>query len=121
MGVIIGAAFGKIVSSLVNDILMPPLGMLIGGIDFGDMALTLKAPVGNAKPVVVHYGLFINNLIDFLIVAAVRFSGRQRDKHFKEVAESDRSNRKKLPAMRHGDSHRRQKVRPLHINPLERL
>jgi len=69
VGVIIGAAFGKIVSSLVNDILMPPLGMLIGGIDFSDMVLTLKAPIGNAKPVMVHYGVFINNVIDFMIVA----------------------------------------------------
>lgn len=69
VGVIIGAAFGKIVSSLVSDVLMPPLGMLIGGIDFSDMALTLKAPIGNIKPVVIHYGLFINNVIDFLIVA----------------------------------------------------
>jgi large conductance mechanosensitive channel len=69
VGVIIGAAFGKIVSSLVNDILMPPLGMLIGGIDFSEMALTLKAPLGSIKPVVIHYGLFINNVIDFLIVA----------------------------------------------------
>jgi large conductance mechanosensitive channel len=69
VGVIIGGAFGKIVSSLVNDVLMPPLGMLIGGIDFSDMALTLKAPIGNAKPVVIHYGMFINNAIDFLIVA----------------------------------------------------
>ena len=69
VGVIIGAAFGKIVSSLVNDVLMPPLGMLIGGIDFSDMAFTLKAPLGNAKPVVIHYGVFINNIIDFAIVA----------------------------------------------------
>jgi large conductance mechanosensitive channel len=69
VGVIIGAAFGKIVSSLVNDVLMPPLGMLIGGIDFSDMVLTLKAPLGSAKPVVIHYGVFINNTIDFLIMA----------------------------------------------------
>jgi large conductance mechanosensitive channel len=69
VGFIMGAAFGKIVSSLVNDVLMPPIGMLIGGIDFSDMVLTLKAPLGNAKPVVIHYGMFINNVIDFLIVA----------------------------------------------------
>ena len=69
VGVIIGAAFGKIVSSLVNDILMPPLGLLIGGIDFSEMVMTLKAPVGNLKPVVIHYGVFINNIIDFVIVA----------------------------------------------------
>src|SRR5579864_8484148 len=69
VGVIIGAAFGKIVSSLVNDILMPPIGLLIGGIDFSDMVMTLKTPIGNTKPVVIHYGIFINNVIDFLIVA----------------------------------------------------
>ena len=69
VGVIIGAAFGKIVSSLVNDILMPPLGAVIGGIDFSDMALTLKAPLGNIKPVTIRYGLFINNILDFLIMA----------------------------------------------------
>jgi len=73
VGIIIGAAFGKIVSSLVNDVLMPPLGMLIGGIDFSDMAFTFAAPVGTAKPVVIHYGLFINNVIDFLIVALCVF------------------------------------------------
>jgi large conductance mechanosensitive channel len=69
VGVIIGAAFGKIVSSLVNDVLMPPIGALIGGIDFSDLALTLKAPIGSVKPVTIRYGLFINNVIDFLIVA----------------------------------------------------
>jgi len=69
VGVIIGAAFGKIVSSLVSDILMPPIGMLVGGIDFSDLALTLKAPLGAFKPITIRYGLFINNVIDFLIVA----------------------------------------------------
>ncbi|HVO32425.1 MAG TPA: large-conductance mechanosensitive channel protein MscL [Elusimicrobiota bacterium] len=69
VGVIIGAAFGKIISSLVNDVLMPPIGMLVGGIDFSDLVLTLKAPIGSLKPVAIHYGLFINNVIDFFIVA----------------------------------------------------
>jgi large conductance mechanosensitive channel len=69
VGVIIGAAFGKIVTSLVTDILMPPIGMLVGGIDFSDLAVTLKAPIGVLKPVTIKYGLFINNTIDFLIVA----------------------------------------------------
>src|ERR1700690_1345257 len=69
VGVIIGAAFGKIVTSLVNDILMPPIGMLVGGIDFSDLAVTLSSPIGSAKPVTIKYGLFINNTIDFLIVA----------------------------------------------------
>jgi large conductance mechanosensitive channel len=69
VGVIIGAAFGKIVSSLVNDVLMPPLGALIGGIDFSDLAITLQSPVGVIKPATIRYGLFINNVISFLIVA----------------------------------------------------
>ena len=69
VGVIIGAAFGKIVTSLVTDILMPPLGMLVGGLDFSDLALTLKAPLGTGKAVTINYGLFINNVIGFLIVA----------------------------------------------------
>lgn len=69
VGFIMGAAFGKIVSSLVNDILMPPLGALIGGIDFSDLSITLKAPIGGLKPATIRYGLFINNVLDFLIVA----------------------------------------------------
>ncbi len=66
VGVIIGGAFGKIVSSLVGDILMPLIGLIIGGIDFSGLAFTL----GNAK---VTYGNFINNLIDFIIIAIVIF------------------------------------------------
>jgi len=66
VGVIIGGAFGKIIASLVNDILMPLIGLLIGGIDFTGLAFT----VGSAT---VAYGLFINNLIDFLIIALVIF------------------------------------------------
>jgi large conductance mechanosensitive channel len=66
VGVIIGGAFGKIVSSLVSDILMPLIGLLIGGIDFSSLAFT----VGSAK---VTYGNFINNLIDFIIIALVIF------------------------------------------------
>ncbi|KAF0109225.1 MAG: large conductance mechanosensitive channel [Anaerolineaceae bacterium] len=66
VGVIIGGAFGKIIASLVNDILMPLIGLLIGGIDFSSLAFTL----GSAT---VAYGLFINNIIDFLIIAIVIF------------------------------------------------
>jgi large conductance mechanosensitive channel len=66
VGVIIGAAFGKIVSSLVSDILMPLIGLLIGGVDFSSLAFT----VGSAQ---VTYGNFINNIIDFLIIAVVIF------------------------------------------------
>jgi large conductance mechanosensitive channel len=66
VAVIIGGAFGKIVSSLVNDIIMPLIGLIIGGIDFNGLAFTL----GSAK---VTYGNFINNIIDFIIIALVIF------------------------------------------------
>jgi len=69
VGVIIGAAFGKIVTSLVTDILMPPIGMLISGIDFNDLKYVLKDAVGKTPAVSINYGLFINNCIDFVIVA----------------------------------------------------
>jgi len=73
VGIIIGAAFGKIVSSLVNDIIMPPIGLLLGGIDFKDFSLVLKPAVGSAQPVVWKYGMFVNNMIDFIIVAFAVF------------------------------------------------
>jgi large conductance mechanosensitive channel len=72
VGVIIGAAFGKIVSSLVGDIIMPPLGVLIGGINFSDLALTVgTGPKG--APVLLKYGAFLQTLFDFLIIAFVIF------------------------------------------------
>jgi len=78
VGIIIGAAFGKIVSSLVNDVLMPPIGLLIGGVDFADLKVTLKDAAvdqaGNAiAAVTLNYGMFIQTLIDFLIIAFVIF------------------------------------------------
>ena len=73
VGVIIGAAFGKIVSSLVADIIMPPLGLLIGGIDFKQFALTLREAQGDVPAVVMHYGVFIQNIFDFIIVAFAIF------------------------------------------------
>jgi large conductance mechanosensitive channel len=73
VGIIIGAAFGKIITSLVNDILMPPIGMIIGNMDFSTLAITLHSPVGNAAPVTIRYGAFINTIIDFVIVAFAIF------------------------------------------------
>lgn len=72
VGVIIGAAFGKIVSSLVADVIMPPLGMLIGGINFSDLAVTLGTDPKGA-PVLLKYGAFLQTLFDFLIIAFVIF------------------------------------------------
>ena len=73
VGVIIGAAFGKIVSSLVTDVIMPPIGLLLGGIDFKDLKIHLKPAVGKTPEVAINYGVFINTAIDFLIVAFVIF------------------------------------------------
>ena len=73
VGVIIGAAFGKIVSSLVADIIMPPLGLLIGGVDFRQFAITLRAAQGEIPAVVMHYGVFLQNVFDFVIVAFAIF------------------------------------------------
>ena len=69
VGIIIGASFGKIISSLVNDIIMPPLGLLIGGVDFKNLKVVLKAATLDAPAVSINYGQFINVVIDFLIVA----------------------------------------------------
>jgi large conductance mechanosensitive channel len=73
VGIVIGAAFGKIVNSLVNDIIMPPIGMLIGGVDFKNLVITLKDATVTNPAVTIKYGAFINNIIDFTIVAASIF------------------------------------------------
>jgi len=69
VGIIIGGAFGTIVSSLVKDIIMPPIGLLLGGVDFSDIAIPLKAAEGGKEAVTMNIGLFLNNVISFLIVA----------------------------------------------------
>ena len=73
VGIIIGAAFGQIITSLVNDVIMPPLGLLIGGVDFADLAITLKAAEDGAEAVLLRYGAFINTTINFLIIAMAIF------------------------------------------------
>lgn len=73
VAVIIGGAFGKIVASFVNDILMPPLGVLLGGVDFKDLTFTIKAAAGETAAVTMNYGMFIQNVIDFMIIAFAIF------------------------------------------------
>jgi large conductance mechanosensitive channel len=73
VGIVIGVAFGKIVTSLVNDIIMPPIGLLMGGVDFSHLAVTLKAAAGSEPAVTLKYGLLINTVIDFLIVVFAIF------------------------------------------------
>jgi large conductance mechanosensitive channel len=69
VGIIIGAAFGKIVSSIVSDIIMPPIGVLLGGVDFSKLSLKIKDAADGAEAVVIRYGVFINTVIDFIIIA----------------------------------------------------
>ena len=73
VGVVIGAAFGKIVSSLVTDVIMPPVGVLIGGVDFSKLAATLLEATATAPAVVISYGKFVQTVVDFTIVASVIF------------------------------------------------
>jgi large conductance mechanosensitive channel len=73
VGVIIGTAFGKIVSSFVADVVMPPIGVLLGGVNFSDLAFTVKEAIGESPAVVVAYGRFAQTVIDFTIIAFVIF------------------------------------------------
>ena len=73
IGIIIGAAFGKIVSSIVSDVIMPPIGMLLGGVDFSSLAITLKEGTEGVEPVLLKYGVFFNTVIDFVIIAFAIF------------------------------------------------
>jgi len=73
VGIIIGGAFGKIVSSFVNDVLMPPLGVLLGGVDFTELAITLKQASGEVTAVTLNYGSFVQSVVDFIIIAFAIF------------------------------------------------
>jgi large conductance mechanosensitive channel len=73
VGIIMGAAFGKIVSSFVADVIMPPIGIIVGGVDFTNLAITLKNAAGQTAAVTLNYGKFIQNVFDFLIIAFAIF------------------------------------------------
>ncbi len=73
VGIIIGAAFGKIVSSFVADVIMPPIGVLIGGVDFSNLAVTIQDATAEAEAVTIKYGAFLQTVFDFLIVAFAIF------------------------------------------------
>ncbi|PAS31137.1 large-conductance mechanosensitive channel protein MscL [Vibrio cholerae] len=75
VGIIIGAAFGKIVSSFVADIIMPPIGIILGGVNFSDLSSVLLAAQGDAPAVVIAYGKFIQTVVDFTIIAFAIFMG----------------------------------------------
>ena len=73
VGVVIGAAFGKIVSSLVADVITPMIGLIVGGVDFSDLVITLKAAIGDQPAVTIGYGKFIQTIFDFIIIAFAIF------------------------------------------------
>lgn len=73
VGVIVGGAFGKIVSSLVSDIIMPPIGVVLGGVDFTDLKFVLKEAAGDVAAVSINYGSFIQTVLDFVIIATAIF------------------------------------------------
>ncbi|MCJ0973699.1 large-conductance mechanosensitive channel protein MscL [Pseudomonas sp. PS1] len=83
VGIIIGAAFTKIVSSFVADVVTPPLGLLIGGVDFSDLAIVLKQAVGDTPAVTLSYGRFVQAVFDFTIVAFVIFMVVRAINHLK--------------------------------------
>ncbi|MGL5327389.1 MAG: large-conductance mechanosensitive channel protein MscL [Aeromonas sp.] len=89
VGIIIGAAFGKIVSSFVGDVIMPPIGLLLGGVDFSDLAVTLKAAEGATPAVVIAYGKFIQTIIDFLIISFAIFMGLKAINTLKKKQEEE--------------------------------
>lgn len=105
IGIIIGTAFGKIVTSLVTDVIMPPIGWLTGGVDFSNLKITLKEAVGTTEAVSVNYGNFINSILSFLIVTFSIFffikqmnNFRKRlDKHLgKEKSEDEELSAKQI-------------------------
>lgn len=74
VGVVVGGAFGKITTSLVNDIIMPPIGMLLGNVNFNELKVVLKEAEGEAEAIAINYGTFIQTIIDFLLVAICIFA-----------------------------------------------
>jgi large conductance mechanosensitive channel len=75
IGIIIGAAFGKIITSLVGDVIMPPIGVLLGGVDFSNLSIVVKDAVAQKPAVVISYGKFLQTIIDFTIIAFAVFMG----------------------------------------------
>ena len=87
VGVIIGAAFGKIVSSFVGDVVMPPLGLLVGGVNFTDLAVTLRAAEGDQPAVLLAYGKFLQSVFDFIIIAFAVMMGVKAVNQLKRAPE----------------------------------
>ncbi|MFA5211363.1 MAG: large-conductance mechanosensitive channel protein MscL [Patescibacteria group bacterium] len=101
VGVIIGGAFGKIVTSLVNDIIMPPIGFLLGGVDFSELFLTIKKATDLAPAITWNYGAFINNIVDFLIISlSVFIFVKQINKFHKKEEKKEEKNSEEILLLR---------------------
>ncbi|MCM2326174.1 MAG: large-conductance mechanosensitive channel protein MscL [Candidatus Woesearchaeota archaeon] len=100
VGIVVGGAFGKIVTSFVNDIIMPPVGLLLGGVDFKDLMVVLKPAAGEVPAVAIRYGAFLNVLLDFIIVAfaifmVVKAMNRMKRKEVKEEPKAEEAKKQK--------------------------
>lgn len=73
VGIVVGVAFGKVITSLVNDVIMPPIGLLFGHVDFSNLVITLKVATAQSAAITIKYGTFINTLINFIIVSLAMF------------------------------------------------
>ncbi|MBK9123748.1 MAG: large-conductance mechanosensitive channel protein MscL [Chloroflexi bacterium] len=98
VGVIIGAAFGAVVTSLVNDVIMPPIGLIVGGIDFSDIKIVLQAAQGESPEVAINIGVFLNAVINFLIVALAVFFMIRVVNRLQEMAERKKEEAPAAPA-----------------------
>src|SRR5512133_228872 len=88
VGIVIGGAFGKIVSSLVNDVIMPPIGLILGNVDFSSLAVTLREKSAELPAVTIKYGLFVNTILDFIIVAFAIFMVIKQMNRLKKAEEA---------------------------------
>ena len=89
VGIIVGGAFGKIVSSFVSDVIMPPIGLMLGGVNFGDLAVVLKPAEGEVAAVAIKYGAFLQTVFDFLIVAFAIFMAVKAMNTMKKMRETE--------------------------------
>lgn len=88
VGIVIGGAFGKIVTSFVNDVIMPPIGVMLGGVDFSKLEFVVKEAMGEVPAVTIKYGAFLNTIIDFIIIAFAIFIVVRMINKFKRAEEA---------------------------------
>lgn len=101
VGVVIGGAFGKIVSSLVKDIITPPIGMITGGVDFSKLVVVLKKATETSEAITLNYGIFINTIIDFLIISfSIFFVIRQIEKLKKKEEAKPKEEQEEIKLLR---------------------